>query len=460
MFTADWIYFEPIGTIYRSIGMPDSSYYYVRKALQNDSNNLMTRISFAESLLMKNQSDSALTIFLQPLAHFRKERNRWDLMRLLLDIAKAYAIKKENKTALSYALEGTSIAQKAGAKQFMLDGYQLLSKLYKELPVNDSAYYFLQQYVVLKDSVVNNQFLWKLSNYKKQEDFKIQLEQVALLDKENKAGAEKLKQASLLKTILLVSLFVVVLAAFVVYKNVALKSKNEKLRSNHQQAILQQHATELEMQALRAQMNPHFIFNCLSSINSFILKNQTEDASDYLTKFSRLIRMVLSNSNKAFITLEEELDMLKLYLDMERLRFKNSFDYNITFTNSFDADNVCIPPLLLQPFAENAIWHGLMHKHAPGKLEISLSIEGKVLTCVITDNGIGRTKAEFFKGKSAEKNKSMGIKITTERLAMLNINLDGQNSFDVEDIIDDQGHQAGTRVILKMHYRNLMEVCA
>lgn len=116
------------------------------------------------------------------------------------------------------------------------------------------------------------------------------------------------------------------------------------------------------MQALRAQMNPHFIFNCLSSINRFILKNESQAASDYLTKFSRLIRMVLTNSKQDLITLDDELEMLRLYLEMERLRFKYSFDYNISFRNETDPENIFIPPLLLQPFAENAIWHGLMKR--------------------------------------------------------------------------------------------------
>jgi LytS/YehU family sensor histidine kinase len=215
------------------------------------------------------------------------------------------------------------------------------------------------------------------------------------------------------------------------------------------------------MQAMRAQMNPHFIFNCLSSINRFILKNETEAASDYLTKFSRLIRMVLTNSTKTFITLEDELDMLKLYLDMERLRFKDSFDYSITFTNSIDADNIFVPPLLLQPFVENAIWHGLMHKaEGQGKLEVALNIEDKILTCIIADNGVGREKAAAYKSKSAEKQKSMGLTITAKRLSLLNKDLGEQTSFKFEDIRDEEGKPAGTRVILKMLCRNGMEVSA
>src|SRR5258705_1706085 len=147
----------------------------------------------------------------------------------------------------------------------------------------------------------------------------------------------------------------------------------QQLESEKKQVELQRQAVELEMQALRAQMNPHFIFNCLSAINRIILKNESKTASDYLTRFSRLIRMVLINSQKAMIPLEDELQMLRLYLDMERLRFKNSFDYTISFTNAIDAGAVLIPSLLLQPFCENAVWHGLMQKEEQGHLTIELS---------------------------------------------------------------------------------------
>jgi len=238
------------------------------------------------------------------------------------------------------------------------------------------------------------------------------------------------------------------------------RSQLERSEKEKQLADLRHKTVELEMQALRAQMNPHFIFNCLSSINGFILKNESEPASDYLTKFSRLIRMVLTNSKKPFITLEDELEMLRLYLEMERLRFQYSFNYNISFKNEIDPENIFIPPVLLQPFAENAIWHGLMHKQGEGHLEILLSLKKKILTCIITDNGIGRNKAAMIKSKSAEKQKSMGLQITKERLALLNQDIEAQTSFNIEDITDDKGNAAGTRVILKMHCRDLTETIA
>jgi len=338
-YVANWIYFEPVGNIYRLMNSPDSSYFYLQKAVQNDPNNQTKHISFAETLLKKNEYDSALQIFLKPIEDFRKENDKWDLMRVLFDIAKTYEAKKEDKKALPYAMESLSIAQQAQAKQNISDVYQVLSMLYKHLEKNDSAYFYLQQYISLKDSLTSKQFLWRLTNYKKQADFK-------RLEKDNNIKEARLKNASLLKWALIIGILLLAMSGVIVYRSLALKRKNEKLKGDREQAVLKQSATELEMQALRAQMNPHFIFNCLSSINRFILKNETEAASDYLTKFSRLIRMVLNNSNKTFITLEDELDMLRLYLDMERLRFKDSFDYSITFTNSIDINNVFVPPLL------------------------------------------------------------------------------------------------------------------
>ena len=231
----------------------------------------------------------------------------------------------------------------------------------------------------------------------------------------------------------------------------------ERSEKETQLANLRHQTGELEMQALRAQMNPHFIFNCLSSINHFILKNDSEMASGYLTKFSRLIRMVLNNSKNPLINLEDELEMLRLYIDLERLRFNNTFDYSINFYNHFDISSIFIPPLLLQPFAENAIWHGLMNKKEQGLMEVAFELDNGVLNCYITDNGIGRKNAETLKSKSAEKQKSMGMQITAERLALFNSDAE-QTIFSVEDLVDVSGRAAGTRVTLKIRYRETSEI--
>jgi LytS/YehU family sensor histidine kinase len=261
------------------------------------------------------------------------------------------------------------------------------------------------------------------------------------------------------------------LGGLYIFRQINLKRKNEKLRqeqkeqewklkelkSENKHIELQKQSAELEMQALRAQMNPHFIFNCLSSINRFILKNEGKTASNYLTRFSRLMRMVLMNSQKSLISLDDELQMLEIYLEMERLRFKDSFDYAITFLNVVESDNIFIPPLLLQPFCENAIWHGLMNKEGQGRLDIELSMEDNILNCVIRDNGVGREKAEELKSKTAEKEKSMGLKITTERLALLNKEKGIHTYYDIEDLKDENGNATGTKVILRISFKESIE---
>ncbi len=209
---------------------------------------------------------------------------------------------------------------------------------------------------------------------------------------------------------------------------------------------------ELEMQALRAQMNPHFIFNCLSSINRFVLMNETEAASDYLTKFSKLIRTVLNNSKKSLISLQDELEMLRLYIDMEKLRFKDGFDYSIEVNKDVATDCIFIPPLLFQPFAENAVWHGLMHKNGQGLLRIHLHVANDILYFSIEDNGVGRTAAGTSGSKTAEKNKSLGLQITKDRLALINGYTSENTFFEIEDLKDHAGAAAGTRVLLKIKF--------
>ena len=167
--------------------------------------------------------------------------------------------------------------------------------------------------------------------------------------------------------------------------------------------------------------------------------------------------MVLNNSKQEFISLEDELETLRLYLEMERLRFKDSFDYSFTYNNSVETGNIFIPPLLLQPFAENAIWHGLMHKQEKGFLNFNFSAEEKWLNCIITDNGVGREQAETLKSKSVEKQKSMGLKITSERLGLLNNNSNEQTFFTIEDLAGENGNGTGTRVHLKIYYKEMME---
>ena len=228
------------------------------------------------------------------------------------------------------------------------------------------------------------------------------------------------------------------------------KRRLQESEKEKQVAELQQQKTELEMQALRAQMNPHFIFNSLNSINRFILQNNKAQASEYLTKFSKLVRMILQNSQASLITLENELESLELYLNLEALRFNYHFDYKISVPKDLDISVMKVPPLILQPYVENAIWHGLMHKEEKGHLDIEVTEQNDHLYFKITDDGIGREKAASLASKSLTKHKSMGLRITAQRIAILHNSQTLTSPVTINDLVDADGNAAGTEVTIKM----------
>jgi len=243
--------------------------------------------------------------------------------------------------------------------------------------------------------------------------------------------------------------FFAVLFAGIIYA--LFRYRLNQIRVQHEIGLQKHRATELEMQALRAQMNPHFIFNSLNSINMFILENNKLQASEYLSKFSRLVRLILQNSQEAFIPLERELEALELYLELEVLRFENKFEYKIGVDNEVDITVLKVPPLIIQPYAENAIWHGLMHKKEKGHLEIELYLEKEILFCKIIDDGIGRKKAAELKTKSSLNHKSMGMRITADRIAILQQEKEKNNtSISITDLVLPDGNPGGTEVLIKI----------
>jgi hypothetical protein len=239
-----------------------------------------------------------------------------------------------------------------------------------------------------------------------------------------------------------------------------LESTLEDLKSAQEQLIIKEkektaaafksRTAELEMQALRAQMNPHFIFNSLNSINRFILTNDSDAAADYLARFSKLIRLVLQHSGNASVTLDKELEALRLYIDMEMLRFEGQFSYQITCDDQLEVEDIEVPPLIIQPYVENAIWHGLMHKKEKGELNIKLQRQNGLLLCEIIDNGVGRRKAEQLKSKSASKSKSLGMQITAHRLELINTLYEKTTVVEVVDLVDHEGVASGTKVLIKI----------
>jgi tetratricopeptide (TPR) repeat protein len=453
-----WVKME-YAEIFAHLGQFDSAWHYFnlyRPKQNSDTYYRVYLVSTGECYFLQGQYATALGHFRQGLLEHRKRNDRNEIMRTLLFMGQTSLAMGNIQDALAFGQEGLQLALQTRARQFTRDGYGVMYTVYDKLQRPDSANYYFRRYAAMKDSVANDLTKGKFAAYKYGQ-------QITLLDKERELQQNRLEKASLQKKILAAGMALLLVIGGLLLRHFTYKRRQEKrqmvitlkmqrLESEKQQFQLEQQASELEMQALRAQMNPHFIFNCLSSINRFILKNETAAASDYLTRFSRLIRMILNHSMKSQVTLEEELEMLCLYLDMEKLRFRNSFDYSLHIHGQLQTSSVFIPPLLLQPFAENAVWHGLMHKEGQGRLDISLETENQVLYCVMADNGVGRSAAAAWKSKSAEKEKSMGMHITRERLALINGSTNNNPFFSIEDLYDGEGNAAGTKVCLRIKY--------
>ena len=236
-------------------------------------------------------------------------------------------------------------------------------------------------------------------------------------------------------------------AGFYFFNLKRIKEK-EALKTAYNKELL-----EMEMMALRAQMNPHFMFNSLNSINQFIMTNEPRAASKYLSKFAMLMRSILNNSKEKEVTLEDELKMIELYMEMEGLRFKERFQYEIVLEHSLNTKDILIQPMLIQPYIENAIWHGLMPLEKNGKITIALSKKKDRLLCKIEDNGIGRAASTEHQKKSLVKKKSMGMQITSKRMALAEEVNQIKSTLEIIDKKDVQGKATGTTVLLSLPYK-------
>jgi tetratricopeptide (TPR) repeat protein len=206
---------------------------------------------------------------------------------------------------------------------------------------------------------------------------------------------------------------------FMIYK------RNRDAKEKQKEAEFNLQVSDVEMKALRAQMDPHFIFNSLNSINNFIQKNNTVDASEYLIKFARLVRIILENSGQKEVPLSEDLEALKLYMEIERVRLSNKFNFTIDVEEGIDESEIYVPSMMLQPLVENSIWHGLSGKKDPGNIYIRIKKENNMLHCEVEDDGLGRRHPHASDGLAGlasvtSTRRSMAMSITEERISILN----------------------------------------
>jgi tetratricopeptide (TPR) repeat protein len=316
--------------------------------------------------------------------------------------------------------------------QTQADSYNLLSKLYSKKSDYRKALEYKELAIALKDSLNSQDLKDEITRL----EIKYEYDKQANLDKAENEKKQALAQAEIERHKLIRNGYII--GGVVLVSGILL---GFSMYWRKRQAEFNARVSDTELKALRAQMNPHFIFNSLNSINDFISKNDVESASNYLTKFAKIMRQTLENSMQNAIPLEEDLKMLELYLQVESMRLNNKFTYAINVHNAIDLENTLVPPLILQPFIENSIWHGLSNKASDGHIDISIKKEDNMLVCTVDDNGVGRTlKPEV----DSTGNKSLGIRITKSRIDILNKKKHANGSLKMID------KEQGVRVEVKL----------
>ena len=364
-----------------------------------------------------------------------------------LDLGNAYLKQKNYKEAIPILEQSAAEAESADDIETQKDAIQKLSEAYVSLGNDDKALSNYKKYVVLVDAIYKQKENEINEAVNLSKDLSLKQNRITSLEKdrelsesklqlyqtENRLTVENDRRQRLIIYALLAGLVLLLFSLFWM-----LKSNRQRRLANNL----------LALKSLRTQMNPHFIFNALNSVNSFIAQNDERTANRYLTDFSTLMRSVLENSEEDFILLDKELQLLELYLKLEHSRFKDKFDYELVVDDAIEQSQFLIPPMLLQPYVENAVWHGLRYKKEKGFLKVQLiKIDEETIQIEISDNGIGREKSKELKTDYQKKQQSKGMQNIKQRIAILNKMYKDKVDVFIEDLYDDK---IGTKVMLTL----------
>jgi uncharacterized protein HemY len=369
------------------------------------------------------------------------------VQQLNLDIGNAYAKKKSFNTAIGYLEKSKDDAAKASDIETKKEAVEQLSGLYENVGDYKKALSNYQEYVSLvdilykkkekeiEDAVAINKSLAEKQNRinSLEKDRALSESTSKLYESEQQITIENYKRQRLIIYSLIGGLLLLLIAVYFMYKS----NKQRRLANNL-----------LALKSLRSQMNPHFIFNALNSVNSFIAQNDERTANRYLTDFSTLMRNVLNNSEEDFIPLSKEIELLELYMKLEHSRFKDKFDYKVEIAEDLKINEYKIPPMLLQPYIENAVWHGLRYKKVKGFLKVAFYQKNEDSICIeISDDGIGRKKSKELKTANQQKQQSKGMDNIKKRVAILNEMYSDKIAVLIEDLHKDN---TGTKVVLTL----------
>lgn len=476
--------YNNIGVVYRAQNEADKALEYFNKALQiqqenNDPNKGITQTNIANIYFKKDNLDEAFQYYTsakssidenpnpralgewynnlgayynarnypemaienwqKAVATFKGIQDKFGLADTYLHLAEFHNTQNNKAEALNAANEALSLAVETNVPEQMVVAEKLLSDIYSKNGNTDQALFHFKKYSTAKDSLNAKNDVRKAVEATMNYEF----EKKELLQKEENQKRELLlrEEAKNNNLKLLFGALIALLLfgiGFLIYNRSQLKKT----------LTLQKELAEYEQKALHLQMNPHFVFNCLGSISSFIVQNGTDSAIKYLSKFSKLMRLTLEYSKESLIPIDKEIESLQNYLELEQLRFNDKFSFSITKDPNIE-DDVALPPLLIQPFIENAIIHGVIPKKENGNISIAFSVTNSSLHCTIVDDGVGINQSQKNKENLVLAHKSMALGIIKKRLEMISEATTKEASIAIEEM--ENGNQiTGTKIKLKL----------
>jgi tetratricopeptide (TPR) repeat protein len=390
-----------------------------------------TKEEISEVLREQKRYDEDISLRNQSIDFNLESKNLGEASKDKIELSKSLAAKGETNEAIQQLKEAAILADSVSNPKEQAAAYLNLATLYEKNGRTGDA---LKTYQKYSEAVSRTEQQTEINQQQKAELIRKQKE-IETLSNEVVSGqrAEQtlLQQQQLVIYGLLALIVIILITSYFIYKNAQASKRANQL---------------LALKSLRGQMNPHFIFNALNSVNQFISQNDERSANKYLSEFSKLMRLVLENSQEDFIQLQKEEEIISLYVKLEHYRFRDKFDYTITIDEELNKETIQLPPMLIQPYIENAVWHGLRYKEDKGKLALSFERHNGSMKVIIADDGIGRKKSAQLKTDNQKKHNSTGLKNIEERLQILNTVYKTNYTVTIEDLAAD----SGTRVIISI----------
>lgn len=424
-----------IGVIYfEGNKLPEAKSYYDKaekhfKNIQNTRGLALLQNYWGDYYIKTKEPIKAEAYYKKSLEMYEGMQNKFGASLALYNLGTLYFNQGKYDLVMPLATKSLDYANEIGALDQIYHSEKLVSDIYNAQNQPELSLQHYKKYVIARDSLNTMESTKKFDRAEMDFEYK----------KREALFQEKSKRQNLLLIFSIVGTLLIVGLIFLVINRQQVKRR----------LTLQKEVAEYEQKALHLQMNPHFVFNCLGSISSFIVQNGTDSALKYLSKFSKLMRLTLEYSKDTLIPIDKEIESLQNYLELEQLRFHDKFDFRIESSDKVEF-NMGLPPLLIQPFVENAILHGLVPKEGNGTIYVDFDVNNGQLICTISDDGIGITKSAAIRENSMKAHKSMALEITKKRLEIMEATISKSAQIDIQELKDTNDAVVGTRVTLRL----------